>query len=245
MKTAAELKDAITNSVWELMKRTECVDLENWEIRLLGSEVDYFSEATPGGHVIFDGDAIVVQFEGADVHEVWQVEDVRRWVDNVVDCVTLTELQKRTLTLADCVVFEDVEAVAENTAWFDMGEEECHVQLIGLLQKGIELLDWTLDSAVLNCARLDAIARYDCAGVSAVFFDSQEGGPLPREDSDMFSIRVEGLDLCGLKYGTKYNTDGALILDRIASALGLPVSEHREYQDGWYEDEWMLEDIEK
>lgn len=247
MKTIDEIKEAITNSIWALLERTECEGLGSFEICMSNGEIDWYSDVNSpsGARVVVSGDVLENQFEGADIRENWTREDVRRWMDCVVKTDALIELQDMTLTLDDCKTFEDVEKVAEHTEWLDMSEEDRHVRMMAVLKCAIALLDWNLDTAVLNCEKLNKLARYDYAEIYAMFEDSEQGGPLPREKADMFNLHVGGLNLCGNKYGTKYNDDGAVVLGWIAEALKLPPAAYQEYQDGWYEDDWKLSEIEK
>lgn len=240
--TEAEVKSLIAAQIWEALEkaRRNGEEASDYEIVCEDGEI-----CIQRADVYNNDDAIVSAENMADVEEYSDRESIEAWVGAVFSPSGLQEIGLKLLDIGETENIAELQEIAESTKWWELSDEEAHKRMIEMLKHGISLLTWNLDTVQKNCIELNEIAEYDHGEISAMFFDSLEGGPLARKESDMFSIRVDGLDLCGLKYGTKYNDDGALVLDWVAGALGLPEPAWREYQDGWREDSWNLADIEK
>lgn len=245
MKTIDEIKEEIVNSVCALMNHTEGEGLFVWNVGMRGGEIDYFTSATSDDYIALSGDVLEEQLEDAAVRENWTRSDYSRWIDCVLDVPTLEEVQNLTRTPAECRDFQELEALAENADWVNMSLADSHDAIMEMLHRGIDLLDWNLDTVERNCASLDNLAKNADGEVSAMFCNLEDGGPCSREEASELFIRTGGFDIRGLKFGTRYNTDGALVLSWIESAMQLPEPTWSESQDDWYEDSWDLKNIVK
>lgn len=238
----SEVKSLIAEQIWEALEKA----------RFNGEEASDYEVVCEDGEITFqranlynNWEALVSAESMADMEEYSDKECVEAWVENIIDPQAIREIMLKLRTIEETESIAELQDKAFGVDWLHTSEEESHTQMMAMLKHGISLLAWNLDTVEANCSELNEIARFDRGEIFAMFTDSEEGGPLPREKADTLLLHVGGLDLCGTKYGTKYNDDGALVLDWIAGALGLPEPAWREYQDGWREDSWKLADIEK